>query len=382
MDGHHVSRRTLLSALGAAGIAGCLDGDDQTESDATGVGIDPILTGLDTPWDLAFGDEGIYLSERPGRISRLVDGEHEVLIEPNATEDGEGGMLGLALGPDEEFLYAYYTRETENRVVRYALGSDAPGSPVPEPILEGIPAAGIHNGGRIAFGPEDDLWVLTGDADDADRAQDPESLAGNVLRLTSEGEPAAGTDLPDPRVYTYGHRNPQGIAWLADGTPVISEHGPSARDEVNGLEPGGNYGWPEARDGEEYPGTDFARPLVNTGPDVTWAPSGMTRYTGDGIEGWRDRLLIGGLRSQQLVTIVLSEPDEEPPAEGTTYDAEWLDDAYTATATVALDGEIGRIRHVAQGPDGLYAITSNRDGRAHGRFPREEDDVLVRLSAG
>ncbi|MCL7418510.1 MAG: PQQ-dependent sugar dehydrogenase, partial [Halalkalicoccus sp.] len=357
-------------------LAGCLSGDGETEADPTTVQTETVLTGLDTPWDLAFDDGAIYLSERPGRISRVLDGERETLVEPETTEDGEGGMLGITLGPDGGFLYAYYTRESENRVVRYDLDSFER----PEPILEGIPAAEIHNGGRIDFGPEGDLWVLTGDADDPDSAQDPRSLAGSVLRLTPEGDPVAGTDLPDPRIYTYGHRNPQGIAWLADGTPVIAEHGPSARDEVNRLVEGENYGWPAARDGEEYPGTEFARPLVNTGPDVTWAPSGMVHYTGDEVEGWQDRLLIAGLRSQQLVTLSLTDPDEEPP-EGTAYDEEWLDDAYTATTTAALEGEIGRIRHVAEGPDGLYAITSNRDGRAYGRFPREEDDVLVRLSA-
>lgn len=370
------TRREILLGFGGAtaGLAGCLSGDSETETDDTAIEVETVLTNLDTPWGLAFGEEEIYLSERPGRISLIVEDERETLFEPEATEDGEGGMLGIALGPDEEFLYAYYTREDENRVVRYDLetGED-------EPIIEGIPAAGIHNGGRVAFGPEDDLWVLTGDADDEDLAQDPESLAGSVLRLTPDGEPAAETNLPDPRVYTYGHRNPQGISWLPDDTPVIAEHGPSARDEVSQLETGANYGWPEARDGDEYPETDFARPLVNTGPDVTWAPAGMTYYTGEEIPEWQGRLLIGGLRSQQLITLSLTEPGEELP-EGTVYDEEWLDNAYTATTTAALDGEIGRIRQITQAPDGLYAITSNRDGRAHGEFPRDEDDVLVRLS--
>lgn len=370
------TRRAILLGLGGttASLAGCLSGDSETEADPASIEVEELLTNLDTPWGIAFGEEGIYLSERPGRISLIVEGERETLFEPEVTEDGEGGMLGIALGPNEEFLYAYYTQDGENRVVRYDLNSGED-----EPIIEGIPAAGIHNGGRVAFGPKGDLWVLTGDADDEDLAQDPESLAGAVLRLTPEGEPAAETDLPDPRVYTYGHRNPQGIAWLEDETPVVAEHGPSARDEVSQLEAGENYGWPEARDGEEYPDTDFFRPLVNTGPDVTWAPSGLTHYTGEEIPDWQGRLLIGGLRSQQLITLSLTEPDEEPP-EGTVYNAEWLDDAYTATTTAALGGEIGRIRQIAQGHDGLYAITSNRDGRAHGEFPRDEDDVLVRLS--
>lgn len=370
------TRRRLLTVIGAGatGFAGCLSGDDETEADTTTIELETVLTDLDTPWDLAFGDEGIYLSERPGRISRVIDGEQETLFEPEVTEEGEGGLLGIDLDPDEAFLYAYYTHENENRVVRYDLDSGES-----ESIIEGIPAAGIHNGGRVAFGPEGDLWVLTGDADDGDLAQDPESLAGTVLRLTPNGEPAADTDLDDPRVYTYGHRNPQGIAWLPDDTPVIAEHGPSARDEVSRLEPGANYGWPTARDGEEYPDSEFARPLVNTGPDVTWAPAGMTYYTGKEVPDWQGRLLIGGLRSQQLITVSLTESGEDPP-DGTVYDEEWLDESYTATTTAALADEIGRIRYIEEGPDGLYAITSNRDGRAHGEFPRDEDDVLVRLS--
>lgn len=381
-----LTRRHALT-LGTAALAGCLGlepDDDRPEGDDLGITAEPVLTDLDTPWDLAFLDENeAFLSERPGRISRVDfgTGERETVLEPDAAEQGEGGLLGLAVGPGnpDDQLYAYYTTESGNRVMRYDL--DGSTEPAVSPIVDGIPAARIHNGGRIAFGPEGDLWVLAGDANEPDLAQNPGSMAGSVLRVTPEGEPSdANPGFDEPRCYTIGHRNPQGIDWLADGTPVIAEHGPDARDEISRLVAGGNYGWPAARDGDEYPDTDYVRPLVNTGPDETWAPSGMSVHEDSPPES-DERLLLAGLRSQQLIVVDLFEEDDQLPEEGTRYDEDWMDDAYTAVARRSLQDELGRIRHIGRAPDGdLYAITSNRDGRAGGPFPRDDDDVLVRLN--
>ena len=351
----------------------------------------------------------LFLTERTGRILRLDAGDVRPVARPRDAidaaaidpgdderpwwvEGGEGGTLGVAVHPDypdPSSLYVYYTAETDdgtvNRVARYDPGADEP-ERTREVVIDGIPADRIHNGGRIAFGPEGALWVLTGDAGEAHLAGGPTSLAGKVLRVTPGGEPASENPGDgDPRIYTVGHRNPQGIAWLPDGTPIATEHGPEARDEVNLLEPGADYGWPRARGGPDYESyaDEYAPPVVNTGPDETWAPSGAVFYTGDAVSELRDRLLIGGLRSQQMIAVTLTPPDADPPpldGDAARYGADWLDDAYQATAYRLLDDDLGRIRHVAQGPDGeAYAITSNRDGRARDPFPTDRDDVLVRL---
>lgn len=430
----NLPRRRVLAAAAALGVAGCLGGEDdedgteeRTPADGTtdpgdgstetvGEGdeageddetddwepaegspleasLEPevVAEGLEIPWDVAFADDGtIHLTERTGRVVRL-DGDEveEVVTLADVDTTAHAGPLGLTFHPTEtDLLYIYYTAksgsDSVNRVARYDLASDDPDASA-EVVVDDIPAGTIHNGGRIRFGPEGDLWIPTGDTDRAGLARDPESLAGKVLRVTPDGEPAeANPDDPeaDPRIYTRGHRNPQGLAFLPDGTPVITEHGPSARDEVNLLRAGGDYGWPDARDGEEYPDSEYDRPVVNTGPDETWAPSGAAFYTGDEIPVWRNRLLVSGLFSQRLTIVTLTDDESTAPTdeEGTFYDEEWMDDRYVATAHHTLEDVLGRLRHVAQGPDGgLYVLTSNRDGAAQGEFPKERDDVLVRL---
>jgi glucose/arabinose dehydrogenase len=389
-----------------------------------------LVENLEIPWDLAFAPSGeLFVTERTGRIRRF-DGEGLATVaEPDAAidagvkppkpddkpfwetwfvEGGEGGMLGVALHPtypESPYLYVYFTAnsdegETVNRVVRYDVDADDPAS-TGKTIVDGIPAGGVHNGGRIAFGPANYLWITTGDSGQGPLAQDTSSLAGSVLRVTQTGDPAPGNpalsadgpDLPgedaDPRIYTYGHRNPQCITWLPDATPIITEHGPDGHDEVNLLEPGANYGWPEARKWAEYQGTDFHRPLLNT--PKSWGPCGGVFYTGDAIPEWRNRLVFGSLISQRVNVLTLAdEPASLSPVEGEgsdesrgmTFDDGWFDDAYSASAHWTLTDVLGRVRHVEQGPDGhLYAITSNRDGRAKGEnLPRSRDDVLVRLT--
>ncbi|XVH30426.1 PQQ-dependent sugar dehydrogenase [Haloferacaceae archaeon DSL9] len=366
------------------------------------VDAEVLLEGLDVPWDLAFAPTGsLFVSERPGRISQYAGADLGSEPEPGRVIDlavlsqGEGGLLGIEVHPaypDIPVLYLFYTAAnggTRNVLSVLDLAAD---DPEPLPLIDGIPGARIHNGGRVAFGPANYLWVTTGDADDAALAQDPTNVAGSVLRLEPDGRPATnenGTAVnadgdADPRVYSYGHRNPQGIGWLPDGTPIITEHGPSARDEISAVEAGDNHGWPEARDGDAYAETDFARPIVNTGPDETWAPSGCAFATaGAAVENWRHRLLVGTLSGQHLnVTTIASGDGPAPSADGgTLYDEPWTNEEYDAVSHRLFDGEWGRIRHVAQGPDGaLYAITSNRDGRARSPFPTDRDDVLVRFA--
>jgi glucose/arabinose dehydrogenase len=379
--------------------------------------VETLIENLEIPWDMSFtGDGTLYLTERTGRIVSFDSGEASEVARPRAAVDagalepgseeepwwvegGEGGTLGIAVHPafpDQEYVYVYYTATNggaKNRVVRMDVGADDPAG-TEETLVDGIPANNFHNGGRLRVGPDGNLWVTTGDAGAPDRARDPSFLGGKVLRITLEGEPAPDNpDLGgDPRVFTYGHRNPQGIDWLPSGVPVVTEHGPTNRDEVNVLLPGGNYGWNVARGGpdddqwESYTAhEEFVPPLVNTGPGTGWAPTGATVYTAEDIPAWQNRLVVGGLISQSVwvVTITPAVGDLPLLGEGAQrYDADWLHPAYTATAHRFLQDELGRVRHVAQSPDGtLYAITSNRDGRARGKFPRKTDDVLVRLTA-
>jgi len=392
------------------------DWDVPTDAPRVDLEVETLVENLEIPWDITFTGEGeLYMTERTGRIVAFDSGEVSEVARPKDAidagalepgsdkepwwvEGGEGGTLGIAAHPafpDEEFIYVYYTATAdggkENRVVRYDVGADDPAT-TEEVLVEGIPANKYHNGGRVRFGPEGNLWITTGDAGAPKRAQEPSFLGGKTLRITPAGDPAPDNpDLGgDPRVFTCGHRNPQGIDWLPSGVPVATEHGPTNRDEVNVLLPGGNYGWAVARGGpddgqwDSYVAHDeFVPPVVNTGPNVGWAPTGATFYTGE-VPTWRNRFVVGGLASQSVWVVTLTPPGRDPPpieGEARRYDTDWLHPAYTATAHRTLQDELGRVRHVAQSPTGdLYAITSNRDGRARGEFPRENDDVLVRLT--
>lgn len=387
-----------------------------TEAPTSDIERTVLVERLEIPWDIAVAGNGdLFVTERVGRVNRFSDGDLDAVFAPEDAIDagsispgpkerqwwvkgGEGGTLGVAIHPDYpdvEVLYVYYTASVDggkrNRVSRFDLSADDPAA-TERVVVGDIPANKYHNGGRITFGPRGALWVTTGDAGDGALAADPSALPGSVLRVTVNGDPAPDNpDIPggDPRVFTYGHRNPQGLVWLPDGTPVATEHGPAGRDEVNRLVSGGFYAWPDTRTAEEYGGlpddSDVRRPLANTG-GTAWAPTGSLFYTGDAVPSWRNRVLIGGLGSQQLIAVTLSSPEADLPPlgeEGRRFDADWLDDAYTATAHPMLRDELGRIRHVEQGLDGeLYAITSNRDGRSSEAFPKENHDVLVRLEAG
>ena len=368
--------------------------------------VEVLVENLEIPWDISFAANGeAFLTERTGRVLRLAEGEVVDATEPRGAIDadsvppgsdesswfvqgGEGGTMGVAVHPeypDPPLVYVYYTvtvdGERRNRLTYFDTSADDPGQST-KTLLE-TPASNIHNGGRITFGPANYLWVTTGDSAEKALAADPGSLAGKVLRLTPEGDPAP--DNPGfvaSEVYTMGHRNPQGIDWLPDATPVIDEHGPGP-DEVNRLTAGGDYGWPDAREPEEYPGTDYQRPIASSAVEETvWAPSGSVFYTG-AVDALAGRYLVGTLASQRVKAFTLTRDGEMPPLgeTGTRHDADWLDGELTVTSHDLLTETLGRVRHLEQGPDGaLYAITSNRDGRADGEFPLERDDVLVRIT--
>lgn len=424
-----LTRRTLLAG-GVGGIvaaAGCLSGsvddpptgdgeatwpDEPTWEPPAGSPLDAevatvtAVRDLEVPWDLTFAGDDAFLTERTGGVRRfdaatlasadaLAPGDSTTVIEatdlPDRTGPGEGGTLGVATHPgypDPREIFVYYTADDDlrNRVVRYDLDAGDL-----SPVVDDIPAAEYHNGGRIVSGPDDRLWIVTGDATQkADVAQDPASLGGAVLRVALDGSAAPDNpdfgDGSDPRTYSLGHRNPQGIGFTPDGEPLVDEHGPQGLDEVSALRPGANYGWDVARGGPDNVQYDaygdydaFTPPLVNTGSTTTWAPSGVTFYAGDAIPAWRNRLFVAGLRSQTLFCLTLTR-DGDGPSGGTRFDDDWLDDRYEVTAHRFYDGEFGRLRHVEAGPGGaLYLLTSNRDGRVLRGFPTDDDDRVIRI---
>lgn len=369
--------------------------------------VDVLAENLEIPWDLSFAPTGeLFVTERTGRLLSIDGSTRRTIAEPSdvidaaalppgATErpwvvqGGEGGLLGVAVHPaypDPPLVYLYYTADfgdgKRNRVVAVDASEEGGQTWI---IVDDIPAASFHNGGRLAFGPANYLWVTTGDGDPGlespERIRDPSTLAGTILRLTPDGSPAVETsDIAggDPRIFSYGYRNPQGITWLPDATPIATDHGPGAGDEVNVLRAGGDYGWPVAREGrgfDSYADTDYRPPVASA---ATWAPAGACYYTGE-VDDLAGRILVAGLSSQQVVAVTLTQGTL---AEGhaTYHDADWLDDRCQAASDTLLTEAVGRIRHLEQGPDGgLYALTSNRDGRAGEGFPTDSDDRLLRI---
>lgn len=338
--------------------AGATEPEEVTSAQSGPVEVETsvVAADLEAPWDVSFlpNGEALVTERDTGRLLRL-DGSgevREVQRLPSAGV-GEGGLLGVAVSPDHEddgLVYAYYSTATDNRVVRFALGEE------PEPILTGIPVASYHNGGRISFGPDGMLYVGTGDAGDTASSQDPNSLAGKILRITPEGSVPEDNPFPDNPAYSYGHRNVQGLAWDAAGRLYATEFGQDLFDEVNHIEPGGNYGWPEVEGEGGEP--EYVDPISTWSPSEA-SPSGAAILVEGAIPQWEGDFFMAALRGERLWRLELAE-------NGTVSGREQL-----------LRGEAGRLRHVAQAPDGsLWVLTSNRDGRGE---PAAEDDRILRL---
>jgi glucose/arabinose dehydrogenase len=324
------------------------------------VGVTTVAEGLVAPWEVAFAPDGrVFVTERDSGKLLELDGAggttvvQEFPIDPRS----EGGLLGLAVSPgyDEDgLLYAYYTTSSDNRIVRFVPGSGSE----PEVVLEGIPRAAIHNGGRIAFGPDGLLYAGTGDAASPDLAQDPNSLAGKILRIDPGGGVPAGNPDPATPVYALGLRNVQGLAWTGDGTLYAAVLGPDRDDAVYRVEAGQNFGWPRVTGvaGDEA----FTDPVFVAQPaEASW--SGAAVLVGGAIPQWEGDLFVAALRGQRLWRLVLDPAGD------------------IAQVEELLTGEYGRLRRVAQAPDGsLWLLTSNRDGRG---APAPGDDRILRLGA-
>jgi glucose/arabinose dehydrogenase len=322
-----------------------------------------LATGLDAPWSiLRLGDSTLLSYRDTGQImERTPDGDvREVTVVPGVDPGGEGGLLGLAARTQDEqhWVYAYFTSENDNRVVRMPLGG-SPGSltlGTADVVLEGLAKAGNHNGGRIAFGPDGMLYITVGDAGNADSAQDPDSLNGKILRVTPTGDVPQDNPVDRSEVWSLGHRNPQGLVWDADGRLWASEFGQNTWDELNVIEPGNNYGWPvvEGQAGND----DFVDPVYQWSTGEA-SPSGLTIVD--------NTLFMAALRGQRLWGILdgIHVPEGSPGLEG------------VVTASPYFEGEFGRIRDVAPGPDGtLWLITNNTDGRGS---PGPDDDRLIEV---
>nr|WP_245717635.1 PQQ-dependent sugar dehydrogenase [Nocardia jejuensis] len=310
-----------------------------------------LVHGIDVPWGVAFlPDGGALVAERDsGAVLRVTPGAdaERVYQVPGVSAAGEGGLLGLAVSPsyrDNGYIYAYFTAAEDNRIVRFRL--DGP----PEVVFSGIAKAGNHNGGRIAFGPDGMLYAGTGDAGIRTAAQDPASPNGKILRLTPEGQPAPGNPTPGSPVYSLGHRNVQGLAWDSAGRLFAAEFGQNTFDEINRIEPGRDYGWPEVE------GVADTRDGRFTDPLLTWAPSDASP---SGIAITADTLYVAALRGERLWTVPLRDGSLGAPS-------------------AAVTG-LGRLRTVAVAPDGaLWVTTSNTDGRGD---IRTGDDRIVRFPA-
>ncbi len=315
--------------------------------------IETVIENLDTVWELAWGPNGnLYMSERRGNLLVWDGDEVQKLGELPVVERGESGLMGLALDPafqDNQLMYACFTRRTdgrlENVVERFRVNGG--GIREREILLDGMNASSIHDGCRLAFGPEEKLLVTMGDSAQGSLAQDKKSMNGKVLRIERNGDIPESNPFPESPVFTLGHRNPQGLD-IRPGTGeiYISEHGPAANDEINRLHPGRNYGWPEVGGTDTE---DYEPALWDWTPTI--APAGISFFG-------PNTLYLATLKESKLHRLELNEDGE-----------------ITKDQTV-LDG-YGRLRAVTLGPEGdcIFISTSNRDGRGQ---PENNDDRVIR----
>jgi len=317
-----------------------------------------LATNLEKPWAIDFADDKIFVTEKAGRVRVIESGV--LLDDPLATlrvaNVFGGGLLGIAVHPafdNNHFIYVYYTYEKDgtlwNKILRITESNNK--LDAAKTIFDNIPGSVYNNGGIMKFGPDGKLYVGTGSVSESSHgSQDIQSLEGKILRLNDDGTIPDDNPFSNSPVFSFGHMNPKGLGWNNEGSLFVTEMGPSKNDEINLVQPGGNYGWPE----QECSGNEeFIDPIVCYDPAIE--PGGIVFYYGDKIK-LDNPLVLASLRASQLFNL---EIDDEVKSQ-----------------TSILSG-IGRIRDVAVGPDDhLYLITSNTDGKG---FPDASDDKLLRI---
>jgi len=352
--------RSLLAAsvllTAVAGIALVMNGVSPRPAEAQAAGgfdfTQPqvVATGLAVPWGLAFlpDGSGLAVERNTARLLQVRPGQAPQVLGtiPNVVAAGEGGALGLAVSPtyaQDQWVYAYFTAANDNRIVRFRLNAIG----TQQVILSGLAKANIHDGGRIAFGPDGMLYAGVGDANNTANSQNTQSLNGKILRMTPTGAVPAGNPFGN-RVWSYGHRNVQGLAWDAQGRMYATEFGQNTWDEVNLIVAGANYGWPTVEGMANNPA--FRNPLV-VWTTAQSSPSGAAIANG--------HLFAAALRGTRLWVVPLTSSGG------------------VGTPVSEIQGQYGRLRTVALGPDGwLWVMTSNRDGRGS---PVAADDRIVRF---
>lgn len=339
-------------------------GDVVTTQDGARIRVETVFTGLEIPWSLSFAPDGrLFVTERPGRVRIVTPGGSSelALTVDDVWANGEAGLLGLALDPQfaqNRFVYIYYSAAIPagavNRIVRYREVNARLTERVV--LLDNIPAANIHDGGRLRFGPDGLLYATTGDAANPNLAQDGASLAGKILRLNRDGGAPADNRFSS-LVYTYGHRNPQGFDWHpVSGDLWAAEHGAIGNDEVNAIRNGLNYGWSWIEGAGTFPGMETPATFYN--PAI--APSGASFYRGQRIPQFANNLFVATLRGTHLLRLIVDTSGHRLTAQERLF-----------------EGIYGRLRDVVAGPDGnLYFCTNNRDGRGSGM---SGDDRVLRI---
>lgn len=343
--------------------------------------VETVATGLEVVWSIVFAPDGrMFVAERPGRVRLVENGKlrpEPFFKVPDIEQDGESGLMGITLHPnfkENRFFYLAYAYEDKSkekyvRVARYKEN----GQTLIEPkvIIEAIPASQYHAGTRLKFGPDGKLYITTGDATKQKRAQDLSSINGKTLRLNDDGSIPQDNPFIDqkgarPEIWSYGHRNAQGLDFQpGSGLMFQTEHGPSGidgtgllnrfgGDEVNIVERAKNYGWDVISHKAKKEGMET--PLIEFSPAI--APASGMFYSGGLFPGFKNNFFIGGLKGQRIIRLV-------------------LDGRKIISKDNLLEKQFGRIRDIAEGPDGaIYFGTSNRDGRGD---PELIDDRILKL---